>query len=105
MSEVAAVSIGHHGKNPRTVLVGFKRDLRDAREIFSNLKFIIGNARAEAMDPNLLKEIEVRFRFFAWIWIPSVKNGCAITRPGCAAAGGGELDARNFVLEFLAAIG
>src|SRR5437879_12284838 len=98
MSEVAAVSIGHHGKNPRTVLVGFKREFRDAREIFSNLKFIIGNARAEAMAPNLLNEIEVGFRCFAWIWLPSVQNGCAISRPGCAAAGGGALAASARVL-------
>src|SRR5437899_12114730 len=81
MGEITAITIGHDGERPRQVLVRLEGNFGDAREILSNLEFILGDVRADSMNPDLLIEVEVGFRFFAFMRVTGVEDGGAIAGP------------------------
>src|SRR2546422_1062287 len=97
MGEVTAVPIGNGGKDPMSIFTGFKLDLSNARKIFADFVFVLGNGCSHPMIIHLLIKINVGFGPLALVRITGVKNSRAIGRPGCAAAAGWILNARDFV--------
>src|SRR5260221_988567 len=104
MSKVAAVSVGHRGQNPLTILGGVQLDFGDPRKVFSDLELVLRHRGAKPMKPNLLEKIEVLFGAFSLVRVAGIKNACAVGIPGRATAPGRVLYARDLVGELFAGI-
>src|SRR5215831_12216356 len=93
MSEVTAVPVGNRGEQPFSIIAGLQGDLGDARKVLAQFVPIFSYRRAEFVEPDLLKKVNVLFRPFAGIRVTGVIKPRAIGVPGRAAATGGILDA------------
>ena len=97
MRVLAAIAIGHGGKQPATVLTGMKFNLRNAGQAAAELIGVLFQGGAQSMKIDLLVEIQVLRRAFAGMGVTGVIKPAVIAIPRHAAATGGILHAGNLV--------
>ena len=100
--EFAAVAVGHGGEEITAIVPGLEGDFRDARQALAQLEPVLRQGRAEAVEIDLLKEIQIGRGPFAGGGIAGVIDAGAVGVPRRAAAGGGAVDARDFIGQRLA---
>src|SRR5208337_1904504 len=99
---LAAISVGHRGKQPASVVAAAQQNLGDAGELFANDVGVLFRVSAKLVKVNLLVKVGVFGGPFISLWKARVVEAGIVGFPGEAAAGSGKVHSGDDVREFLA---
>src|SRR5262245_52568955 len=84
--DLTAIAVRHTREDPLAVVAAHELHLGDAREVLSELVAVLSLLRTALVEPDLLEEVEIRFRTLARPRIACVVEASAIAGPGDASA-------------------